>query len=336
MRVGFNETCLDHDTGPRHPETADRLRSVRRSIDAVHGGNVTEPEPAARETVATVHDMAYVESIYEISQDGGGTLDADTVASEGTWDAALASAGLAEWAAKTAAKPDAPSNIPFALGRPPGHHALSNEAMGFCIFNNAAVAAQSVIDSGAAETVAIFDWDVHHGNGTEEIFLDRADVPFVSIHQDNIYPGTGHLDELGIDDGVGANLNVPLLPGANTASYILTMDELVSPWLVQHDPDLILVSAGFDAHLDDPISRMSVTTEGFGLLTQSVLETAAETDATVGFVLEGGYNLEALAEGVQMVHSVCGGYEPAPPTMTPRDSDHDRIAAAQNLHGLGS
>ena len=336
MRVGFNETCLEHDTGPRHPETADRLRSVRRSVDAVHGGRVTEPEPATRETIEAIHDASYVGAIHDISRSGGGTLDADTVASEGTWDAALASAGLAEWAAHTAATTEAATDIPFALGRPPGHHALSNEAMGFCIFNNAAVAAQSIITAGMAETVAIFDWDVHHGNGTEEIFLDRADVPFVSIHQDDIYPGSGPLDELGIDAGAGANLNIPLAPGANTASYVLTMDELVSPWLIRHTPDVILVSAGFDAHQDDPISRMSVTTEGFGLLTKAVLEIAATTGASVGFILEGGYNLEALAEGVQMVHSVCGGYDPEPPVTVARDVDRDVIHSAQQLHGLGS
>lgn len=336
MRFGYSETCLEHDTGPRHPESSDRLRAIRQRIEDAPGGRFVDPEPADRETVMAVHDAEYVAELESFCAAGGGSWDSDTVLSTESWTAALASAGLAIWASLDARPADEASAIPFALGRPPGHHALADDAMGFCLFNNAAVGAQAALDAGEAETVAIVDLDVHHGNGTQDIFFDRGDVGYASIHEAGLYPGTGAIDEVGRDEGEGRTVNVPLVAGAETVAYLVAIDELIRPWLDAFDPDVLLVSAGFDAHRHDPISRMAVTTEGFGALTERLLAWSRDTGTAVGFVLEGGYGLDTLADGVAMVEEVCGGYEPIEPDGTLREDDRDRIDEARARHGLGS
>lgn len=336
MNAGFNEDCLAHDPGPRHPESPERLRAVKRALHATHGASFAHPDPASPADLRSVHDDEYVDEIRSFMSDGGGSWDADTVVTPESWDAVLAAAGLATWAATEPADADAPSDVPFALTRPPGHHATIDDAMGFCVFNNAAVGAQAALDGEIAERVAIIDWDVHHGNGTEDIFYRRDDVAVASIHQRGLYPGTGRLDDTGAGPGEGSTLNLPLDPGAPTATYVRAFGELVLPWLRRQQPDLCLVSAGFDAHERDPISQMAMTTEGYGLLTDRLLQFCDGIDAHVGFVLEGGYDLEILADCVVLVAEVCGGYDPVDPDGAPRDVDRDRIAAARRVHGIGS
>ena len=297
MNFGYREVCLDHDTGERHPESPDRLRAVRRALAECHSVEYVDADDADIALVRDVHDEAYIEELSAYCDDGGGHWDADTVAVEATWDAALAAAGAAVWAAETADPSVRGRETPFALGRPPGHHAVYDDAMGFCFINNAAVAAQAALDGGA-DSVAIFDWDVHHGNGTQDIFYDRGDVFYASIHEDGLFPGTGAIDETGVGDGQGTNLNVVYEPGADTADY---------------DPDLLLVSAGFDAHEHDPISRMQVTTEGYGVMTEQMVALADDCEAGLGFVLEGGYGLDTLSDSIRMVNEVFGGYEPVWP-----------------------
>ncbi|WP_276270545.1 histone deacetylase family protein [Haloarcula litorea] len=312
MNFGYREVCLDHDTGQRHPESADRLRAVRRALKERHGVEYVAANDADLDLVRTVHDPDYIDEFREFCDDGGGDWDADTVAVEATWDAALASAGLSVWAARAAGTDVSDRDTPFALGRPPGHHAVADDAMGFCFINNAGVAAQAALEDGA-DRVAIFDWDVHHGNGTQDIFYDRGDVFYASIHEDGLYPGTGAVDETGRGDGEGATLNVKYRPGADTADYLAAIDDCIAPAVADYDPDLLVVSAGFDAHEHDPISRMRVSTEGYGAMTARMRNLADDCDAGLGFVLEGGYGLDTLSDSVATVHEVMDGYRPMEP-----------------------
>ena len=316
MRFGYSERCLEHDTGERHPENPDRLRAIRRGLTKRHGVEYAEADPAEKAAITAVHDAGYVDELESFVADGGGSWDPDTVASDGTWDAALTAAGLAQWAAREAIDGASGRQTPFAIGRPPGHHAVTGDAMGFCFFNNAAVAAQTVLDEGLADRVAIFDWDVHHGNGTQDIFYDRGDVFYASIHEDGLYPDTGALDETGEGEGEGTTANLPLAAGAGDADYLYAVDEAVAPAVDRFDPDLVLVSAGFDAHRHDPISRMRVSSEGYALLTDRIRTLASDVDAADAYVLEGGYGLDTLAEGVAMVHETYDG-------RTPVDTDEE-------------
>ncbi|WP_254839621.1 histone deacetylase family protein [Natronomonas marina] len=334
MRFGYREVCLEHDTGSRHPETADRLRAIRRGLSKRHGVEYVEGDLADDAALSAVHDPDYVEAVREFCEDGGGTWDADTVAVEETWDAARASAGLASWAAETALDGADGRSTPFSIGRPPGHHAETNEAMGFCFFNNVAVAARGALSRDDVDRVAVFDWDVHHGNGTQEITYDDDDVLYASVHERGLFPGTGEVLETGGPDARKTNLNVPLPGGSGDDEYAAVVDDLVAPALERFDPDLLVVSAGFDAHRHDPISRMRVSTEGYGHLTDLVRETADRCDAALAFVLEGGYGLDALADSVGMVHEVFDGRDPVVPDDEVDDDAAGVIRDVADAHDL--
>jgi acetoin utilization deacetylase AcuC-like enzyme len=334
MRFGYRERCLDHDTGNRHPESADRIRAIRRRLAKEHGVTYDEGQLAESATLARVHDPEYVDAVERFCADGGGTWDADTVAVESTWKAARASAGLAVWAAEAAVEGATGRETPFSLGRPPGHHATYADAMGFCFFNNAPVAADVLLDREGIDHVAIFDWDVHHGNGTQDLTRDRGDIHYSSFHERGMYPGTGEVGETGVDEGEGTVLNVPLPGGCGDAEYRYAVDELLAPSLERFDPDLLLISAGFDAHEYDPISRMRLSTEGYGLLTDRMRTVADRTDAALAFVLEGGYGLDALAESVAMVNDVFGGREPVEPDEDPSQRAVDLVEKVRSAHDL--
>lgn len=310
MNFGFAPACLRHETGRRHPENADRLRAVRQGLARRHAVDFVEPEPAQIPAIEAVHDPNYVANLRSFCEDGGGQWDPDTVAVEATWEAALASAGLALWSAETAATGDDDRETPFALGRPPGHHAVADDAMGFCFFNNAVIGADHLLRESTVTRVAIIDWDVHHGNGTQELTEERDDICYCSIHEDGLYPGTGAVTETGRAAGAGTTLNLPLPAGAGDVDYAAAFDRVVIPAIRTYDPDVIIVSAGFDAHRHDPISRTRVTTEGFGLMTAKLTALTRAIDSGIGFVLEGGYSLDALSEGVAKVHDVFDGSEP--------------------------
>jgi len=334
MNFGYREVCLDHDTGPRHPESPDRLRAIRRALKERHGVEYVAAGDADRDLVERVHTPEYVAAFDEFCEDGGGDWDADTVAVEETWDASMAAAGLSVWAAKSAMAGANGRDTPFAIGRPPGHHAVEDDAMGFCFVNNAAVAAQAALDD-EAERVAIFDWDVHHGNGTQDIFYDRGDVFYASIHEDGLFPGTGAMDETGEGDGEGTTLNVKYGPGADTADYLAAIDDCIVPAITAYDPDLLLISAGFDAHEHDPISRMRVSTEGYGMMTERMRDLAADCDAGLGFILEGGYGLDTLAESITTVHEVFDGYQPMEASGDVSDDANDVLETLAD-QGFGS
>jgi acetoin utilization deacetylase AcuC-like enzyme len=309
MQFGYSDLCLNHDTGERHPETPDRLRAIQRRLEKRHGIEYVDAGQASWDAVTAVHDKEYLDEIEEFCAEGGGNWDPDTVACEATWDAAMTAAGLAEWAAEKALAGADGRDTPFALGRPPGHHAEPTEAMGFCFLNNAAIAAESVLQRDDVDRVAIFDWDVHHGNGTQKAFYGREDVFYASIHEEGLFPGTGNPDEVGTEGGEGTTMNIPLDAGHGDADYLLLLNRVIAPAIERFDPDLLLISAGFDAHRHDPISRMRLSSEGYALLTDGVRTLSRDMDAALAFVLEGGYGLDTLSQGVAIVHETFDGRE---------------------------
>ena len=315
MQFGYSEVCLEHDPGPRHPEAPDRLRAIRERLKTKHGVEYVEADPVGVDEIASVHDRGYVESVEEFCADGGGNWDPDTVAVEETWDAVCWSAGLACWSVEQALEGATGRETPFSIGRPPGHHAVPDDAMGFCFANNVAVAAQQALasDEYDVDRVAIVDWDVHHGNGTQDIFYDREDVFFVSIHEQGLYPGTGGVDETGTGEGAGTTMNLPMPAGTGDAAYLAAVEGPIGTALTDYDPDLVIVSAGFDAHRHDPISRIRLSTEAYALMTDRLRALADDVDAALAFVLEGGYGLDVLADSVAIVHETFDGREPIEP-----------------------
>ncbi|PSP96497.1 histone deacetylase [Halobacteriales archaeon QS_4_70_19] len=334
MRFGYREACLRHETGARHPESPDRLRAIRRRLSRLHGVEYEEGSLAGREALERVHDPDYLDEVEQFCADGGGTWDADTVAVGATWEAARASAGLACWAANAACEGADGHETPFSIGRPPGHHAEPDEAMGFCFLGNAGVAAADALQRDGVDRVAIFDWDVHHGNGTQKMFYERSDVFYASIHESGLYPGTGFVDEPGRGDGERTNLNVPFRGGCGDPEYLAAIDDTLRPALERYDPDLVVVSAGFDAHEHDPISRMRVSTEGYGAMTRRLSNIADDTDAALAFVLEGGYSLDALADSVAMVHETMHGRDPVEPGSEPGERARETLAEVRDEHDL--
>jgi acetoin utilization deacetylase AcuC-like enzyme len=252
------------------------------------GLSVVEPRPATREELLRVHDAAHVAAM-EQTAGRAVMLDPDTFTSPESFDVALLAAGAAVQASTYAIETGNPA---IALVRPPGHHAERDKAMGFCLFNNVAVAAAAAIARGLAR-VAVVDIDVHHGNGTQWMFYGDPRVLYVSTHQFPFYPGTGAADETGTGRGKGFTLNIPLAAGATDADYA-TAYATISERLHEYQPELLLVSAGFDAHRDDPLASMRVTTAGYAAVVRSLKEAAARSGCPIAFVTEGGYDLDAL------------------------------------------
>jgi acetoin utilization deacetylase AcuC-like enzyme len=250
----------------------------------------------SRGNLTSVHPERYVKAIQEFCERGGGMIDADTLASSGSWDAALHAAGGASGLVDRLMEGAAPTGI--SVARPPGHHAEATRPMGFCLFNNIAVAARRALDEHGAQRVLIVDWDVHHGNGTEAIFEDDAAVLFASIHQRPLYPGTGAADDVGRGDGEGYAVNLPVPAGSGDAAFCSLVEHVVVALARAFEPRLVLVSAGFDAHRDDPLAGCEVTEGGFAAMARSLRAVADDIGAPVGAVLEGGYELGALARSV--------------------------------------
>jgi acetoin utilization deacetylase AcuC-like enzyme len=290
-------SSTEHDTGA-HPERPARIAAIERELSERGWlGFERMRSPAVAESDLTaVHPRRYVEAIERFSARGGGHLDADTVASEGSFAAALHGAGGAVELVDLLL--DGRAETVFSAHRPPGHHALPERAMGFCLFNSVAIAATHALRSRGVERVLIFDWDVHHGNGTNDIFHASDEVLFISVHESPLYPGTGPAGDVGTGDGRGYTVNLPVSAGADDALYQSLVDHVVVPLATAFEPQLVLISAGYDAHRDDPLASCSVTEEGFAQMTRSLRRCCAGLGAPLGAMLEGGYALGALGASV--------------------------------------
>ena len=283
----YLEAGLKHDTGAGHPERAARLEAVRGAFDAAGiAAPGLLPRAATRKEIARVHTAAYIDEIAAYAKSGEEYPDPDVVLSAGSWDAALLAAGGAM--AACGAVVEKKIDRAFCAVRPPGHHAESNRAMGFCLFNNVAVAARWLQAEAGVKKVAILDWDVHHGNGTQHAFYEDDSVLYVSLHQHPLYPGTGYPHERGKNN---SNLNIQLAPGSGEERWMEALEKQALPALAKFDPGFLLISAGFDAHERDPLAHQKLKTASFARMTRAVLPVA---DGRIVSLLEGGYNLEAL------------------------------------------
>jgi acetoin utilization deacetylase AcuC-like enzyme len=290
-------SSLEHDTGS-HPEQAARIVAIDRELSQrgwLGFERITSPR-VERSVLTAVHPSAYVAAIEDLSAAGGGALDLDTVTSAGSFDAALHAAGGAVRLVEMLL--DGEADYGFSAHRPPGHHATRTRGMGFCLFNNIAVAAQFAAERRGLDRVMILDWDVHHGNGTNDIFHTSDRVLFVSMHQAPLYPGTGPASDAGSGRGTGFTVNMPVPPGTGDSGFRSLVEHVALPLLRSFEPRLVLVSAGFDAHRDDPLGDCLVTEDGFAAMTRSVRRTCDAMGARLGCVLEGGYALQALASSV--------------------------------------
>jgi acetoin utilization deacetylase AcuC-like enzyme len=291
-------TSLEHDTGD-HPERKERLVAIARELerrDWLGWARASAPD-VELDVLSAVHPLEYVESIQRACLMGGGWLDADTLLSERSYVAALHSAGGAVAMVDGLVAGGVGSRA-FTACRPPGHHAIPSRAMGFCLFNNIAVAARYAIDRLGRSRVMILDWDVHHGNGTNDIFASTPEVLFVSIHQSPLYPGTGAASDVGSGPGRGFNVNLPVPAGSGDRVYLSLVADVAVPLARAFAPELVLISAGFDAHADDPLAGCAVTEAGFAGMAGLMSAVCDSIGAPLGCVLEGGYALGALARSV--------------------------------------
>jgi len=290
--VETHPAYLAHDTGVGHPERPARLDAVIAGLEASGVGDElvwAEPRPATRPELERVHPTAHLDELEAFCEAGGGHIDVDTSAGVESWDAALLAAGAGLDAVERLDRGEA--SAAFCVVRPPGHHATPQRSMGFCLLNNVAVAAAALADRG--ERVLVYDWDAHHGNGTQDAFYDDRRVLYVSAHQWPLYPGTGALDDTGHGPGKGYTINLPFPPGTTGDVYLAAFDEVVAPAVERFDPTWVIVSAGFDAHRADPLTGLNLTAGDFADLTDRLVR-MVPAGRLVAF-LEGGYDLQALA-----------------------------------------
>jgi len=293
-----------HDTGPGHPERPARLEAVLAGITeaGLDDQVVTfEPTAAPLELVEKVHPGRYLDALRSLADSGGGHIDADTAVSARSFDAALHAAGAVLDA--TARLEAGEADLAFCAVRPPGHHATPGRPMGFCLVNNVAVTAMALADRG--ERVLVVDYDAHHGNGTQAVFYDDPRVLYVSFHQDPLYPGTGRITETGEGEGVGTTVNFPFPPGTTGDVYRAAVDEVVAPVAEAWRPTWLLVSAGFDAHRRDPLTDMGLTSGDFADLSVALRDLVPAGRCVL--LLEGGYDLDALAASTGAVLSAVTG-----------------------------
>ena len=337
----YDPLFLEH-TLKGHPEHAGRLQAVMNLLQrdgALQAAGVTPLGcvPATDAQMTEIHDYSYVTQVLSISGYGGGHMGADTYLTGASYDAAVLAAGACATAADAVMRGDV--ERAFALVRPPGHHAFADHGEGFCLFNNVAFAARAAQKHAGCERVMIIDFDVHHGNGSQAIFYEDPSVLYLSSHQMPLYPGTGHLKEIGRGLGRGTTLNVPLLPGAGDQAFAHVLDEVIAPAARRYQPQLLLVSAGFDAHWRDPLAEINVSLGGFGRMVRGLCELSDELcGGKLDAVLEGGYDLKALSYGALNTFRLLQGNDQIQDPLGLSD-EHETdmseiIAAARAIHQL--
>lgn len=295
----YHPLYLEHETG-QHPENSGRLQAIEKYLkgsDLYSQLQLHEPRPATLDEIAMNHVAGYAESVQQQCEGGAHHLDGDTAICPQSYEAALMSTGAGLKAVDLVV--DGTCDNVFCAVRPPGHHAEHDRSMGFCLFNNVAIAADYAIEKKGLDRVFIFDWDVHHGNGTQNSFYAKSNVYYSSVHQYPFYPGTGAADETGTGDGLGTTLNFPMRAFGGDADYLELVKDKLIPEMIRFKPDLIILSAGFDAHEDDPLAQMNVSTQCYGAMTELITTAASEIcDGRLISMLEGGYDPAALAESV--------------------------------------
>ena len=295
----MHESSLEHETGA-HPERPERIVAITTELGNHDwaGYKLVGSPPASDAALTAVHSESHLQRIRGLAQAGGGAIDADTVMSAGSFVAAQHAAGGAIELVDRLLGGTAPTG--FSVHRPPGHHATADRAMGFCLFNNVAVAARWALDHHGLERVMIVDFDVHHGNGTNDIFAADPRVLFVSVHESPLYPGSGPATDVGSGAGEGFNVNLPVSSGSGDETYVGMIEAIAVPLALSFAPQLVLISAGFDAHRDDPLATCAVTEDGFAAMTGLLRDVGAELAVPVAGVLEGGYGLDGLARSLRL------------------------------------
>ena len=337
MLVITDERFLDHDTGHRHPERPDRLRAALAGVadvdaELLAGGR--SPRRAGRDELELVHSATMIDRVSAVAARGGGHLDADTAMGPASFDAARLAAGavlsaVEQLSAGTESSGSASSESEaYCVVRPPGHHATPSVSMGFCLFNSVAVAAASL--AAAGRRVAIVDIDAHHGNGTQDMFLDRDDVLYASIHQYPLYPGTGALGERGVGAGDGFTVNVPLPPGATGNTARAAIGEVIVPAVERFAPDWMLISAGYDGHRADPLTGLGYSASDYGDFVRRLMSLAPRTVA----VLEGGYDLDATRASSYAVTGALLGLDLHPEPASGAGPGMEVVEAAARLATL--
>lgn len=344
MKTGlvYDPVYLKHDTG-EHVENASRLEAIIAHLEQTGlKPQLTpiSPRPASVEEISLVHNQQYISHIQDVAQRGGGWLDPDTATSPGSYQAATYAAGGVIRATEAVMEGEVASA--FALVRPPGHHATTRRAMGFCLFNNVAIAARYALDKYKLERILIIDFDVHHGNGTQETFYDDPRVLYLSTHQYPFYPGTGSAQETGTGDSEGTTINIPLPAGCGDAEYSAVWEQIVAPAARRFNPGLILVSAGYDAHWADGLALMQLSIAGFGMMVRIIKGLADELcPGHLALTLEGGYHFTALASSVKATFDALIGNTSIddPVGNPPRQLEAPDIArhldSIKQIHNLG-
>ena len=324
--IGTHSKFSEHDSGTGHPERPARLDAVLAGVDDSGVSEAVDffvPEPASLADLYRVHQPDYIDALRRFCLMGGGQLDVDTAVSVASWDAALLGAGSGLDGIRRLR--DSQADAAFLVVRPPGHHAVPDRAMGFCLVNNVAVAAAKLVSEG--ERVLIFDYDAHHGNGTQEVFYKNPDVLYVSIHQYPLYPGTGRATEVGRDSGTGTTVNIPVPAHTTSATYMAAIDEIIEPEVEKFKPTWVIASAGFDAHRLDPLTELGLTSQDFGdLLTW--LFSLVPTGRRLAF-LEGGYDLAALRSSTASTVAAMAGVRLMNEAPSPGESQQSVISAVR-------